>query len=142
MYSHLIRRCTGVSKRKTIEQKVDLKGSLDIAILRGALQHSGQEVRIGIISHVDQRFYILSQALKYRGEILGILRLLHSKCLSKRGFSYTGKLVASVMGTLTQSYPSENRFVNAEEWESQGTYSIYRFLTSRFHNLRLPNTTL
>jgi proteasome activator subunit 4 len=47
--------------------------------------------------------------------------MLHDKTLSKRGFSWTGKLLSSLLFTLSHTYPLENKFVNAEEWNSDGT---------------------
>lgn len=60
------------------------------------------------------------QILPYRGQLLDALQLLHEKTLSKRGFSFTGKLLYSLMETLTHTYTLENRFVNPEEWDSEG----------------------
>ena len=51
---------------------------------------------------------------------MDVLELLHKKTLSKRGFSFTGKLLYSLMETLTQTYTLENRFVNPAEWASDG----------------------
>lgn len=58
------------------------------------------------------------QILKHKNDILPLLRQLHQKTLSKRGFGWTGKLLCSILLTLTHTYPLENRFVNPDEWES------------------------
>ncbi|KAF8887958.1 hypothetical protein CPB84DRAFT_1816581 [Gymnopilus junonius] len=57
--------------------------------------------------------------LKYEEEMVSLLKLLHEKALSKRGYSWTGKLLSSLLLTLTHTYPLENKFVNPEEWESE-----------------------
>ncbi|KDR84809.1 hypothetical protein GALMADRAFT_217878 [Galerina marginata CBS 339.88] len=57
--------------------------------------------------------------LKYADEMMSLLHLLHEKALSKRGFSWTGKLLSSLFLTLTHTYPLENKFVNPEQWETQ-----------------------
>ncbi len=54
-----------------------------------------------------------------------LLHLLHEKALSKRGYSWTGKLLSSLLLTLTHTYPVENKFVNPEEWASQGDLSTH-----------------
>lgn len=51
--------------------------------------------------------------------MLPLLKDLHQKTLSKRGFSWTGKLLCSILLTLTHTYPLENRFVNPDEWASE-----------------------
>jgi proteasome activator subunit 4 len=72
----------------------------NLAILRGAVYNDGRAL------------------LKYENEFMSLLRLLQEKTLSKRGFSWSGKLLSSMLLTLTHTYPLENRFVNPEEWES------------------------
>jgi len=49
-----------------------------------------------------------------------LIHVLHQKALSKRGYSWTGKLVSSLLLTLTHTYPLENKFVNPQEWSSEG----------------------
>lgn len=49
-----------------------------------------------------------------------LLHLLHEKALSKRGYSWTGKLLSSLLLTLTHTYPVENKFVGPKEWASEG----------------------
>lgn len=65
------------------------------------------------------------QALKYKEELLDLLKYLYKKTLSKRGFSSTGKLLASTLLTLTHTYPLENKFVNPDEWNSSGRYLLF-----------------
>lgn len=65
---------------------------------------------------------LLFQILKYQREFIPLLRLLRDKTLSKRGYSWTGKLLSSLLLTLTHTYPLENKFVNPAEWNSKGTW--------------------
>jgi len=62
----------------------------------------------------------MQQVLKYKDEFLSLLKFLHAKTFTKRGFSWTGKLLSSMLLTLTHTYPLENRFVNPDEWNSKG----------------------
>ncbi|KAF9568562.1 hypothetical protein CPC08DRAFT_679680 [Agrocybe pediades] len=73
----------------------------NLAILRGTVYNDGTAV------------------LKYEEELLSLIHLLHNKALSRRGYSWTGKLLSSLLLTLTHTYPLENRFVNPTEWESE-----------------------
>ncbi|KAF9535513.1 hypothetical protein CPB83DRAFT_841889 [Crepidotus variabilis] len=73
----------------------------NLAILRGAVYNDGKAI------------------LKYEEQLMELLHLLHDKALSKRGFSWTGKLLSSLLLTITHTYPLENKFVNPEEWESE-----------------------
>ncbi|KAF9036519.1 hypothetical protein BDZ89DRAFT_1100671 [Hymenopellis radicata] len=43
-------------------------------------------------------------------EIMSLLQLLQAKTFSKRGYSWTGKMLASMLLTLTHTYPLENKF--------------------------------
>ncbi|ESK98482.1 membrane protein [Moniliophthora roreri MCA 2997] len=73
----------------------------NLAILRGTVYNDGRAV------------------LKYKDTFLSLLKLLHAKTYSKRGFSWTGKLLSSMLLTLTHTYPLENKFVNPDEWNSE-----------------------
>lgn len=64
--------------------------------------------------------YPPSQVLKYENELMSLIHLLHEKALSKRGYSWTGKLISSLLLTLTHTYPLENKFTNPDEWSSEG----------------------
>lgn len=72
-----------------------------LAILRGSVYNDGKVV------------------VKYRKRLLALLCLLHDKTRSKRGFSWTGKLISSLLLTLTHTYPLENKFVNPAAWKSE-----------------------
>ncbi|KAF8624763.1 hypothetical protein AX15_005657 [Amanita polypyramis BW_CC] len=72
----------------------------NLAILRGAVYSDGRAL------------------LKYENEFISLLQILHEKTFAKRGFSWTGKLLSSILLTLTHTYPVENRFVNPEVWRS------------------------
>ncbi|OCH96655.1 hypothetical protein OBBRIDRAFT_787227 [Obba rivulosa] len=73
----------------------------NLAILRGCMYNDGRA------------------ALPYRGLLISLFKLLHEKTLSQRGFSSSGKLIASTLLTLTHTYPLENKFVNPDEWNSE-----------------------
>ncbi|KNZ79712.1 Proteasome activator complex subunit 4 [Termitomyces sp. J132] len=70
----------------------------NLAILRGTIYNDGKSL------------------LRYKEELLSLLKLLHNKTYSKRGYSWSGKLLSSVLLTLTHTYPLENKFVNPDEW--------------------------
>jgi proteasome activator subunit 4 len=55
---------------------------------------------------------------------MSLFKLLHEKTLSKRGFSWSGKLLSSTLLTLTHTYPLENKFVNPDEWSSEGKFVL------------------
>ncbi|CDS82081.1 related to BLM10-proteasome activator subunit [Sporisorium scitamineum] len=57
--------------------------------------------------------------LEYKGDLISVLQLITDNCKSERGYSFGGKLVQKVISTLTSIYPSEQRFVNQETWESE-----------------------
>ncbi|TDL28808.1 ARM repeat-containing protein [Rickenella mellea] len=73
----------------------------NLAILRGAMYNDGTAL------------------LKYKTELMTLFRLLRDKTFSKRGFSWSGKLLSSALLTLTHTYPLENKFVNPDEWNSK-----------------------
>ena len=62
------------------------------------------------------------QILKYENELVELIQLLHDKALSKRGYSWTGKLLSSLLLTLTHTYPLENKFVDPDQWKSEGNH--------------------
>ncbi|KAL0950828.1 hypothetical protein HGRIS_007590 [Hohenbuehelia grisea] len=74
----------------------------NLAILRGTVYNDGKAI------------------LPHKEEFKSLLRLLRDKAFSKRGFSWSGKLLSSMLLTLTHTYPLENKFVNPEEWNSEG----------------------
>ena len=62
-----------------------------------------------------------SVIVKHRDALLNIVKLLSSRCFSKRAYSWTGKFLTSMLITLSHTYPLENKFVNPDEWNSEGT---------------------
>lgn len=64
------------------------------------------------------------QLLKHKDELMSLLQLLHAKTFSKRGYSWTGKMLSSMLLTLTHTYPLENKFANPSEWQSDGEPSV------------------
>ncbi|KAH7104159.1 hypothetical protein BKA62DRAFT_635182 [Auriculariales sp. MPI-PUGE-AT-0066] len=73
----------------------------NLAVLRGAMYNDGRAI------------------FKHHKELLNLIKYLHEKTLSKRGYSWTGKLLCSMLLTMTHTYPLENRFVNPDEWASE-----------------------
>ena len=67
---------------------------------------------------------------------MSLIHLLHEKALSKRGYSWTGKLISSLLLTLTHTYPLENKFTNPDEWSSEG------MLNDKYQGLRINDTIL
>lgn len=63
------------------------------------------------------------QLLKHKAEIMKLLSLLADKTFSERGYSGTGRLIQRVLSTLVGVYPLNARFVNTDEWNSEGMYS-------------------
>ncbi|KZP32253.1 hypothetical protein FIBSPDRAFT_907345 [Athelia psychrophila] len=57
--------------------------------------------------------------LKYKEEFISLFKLLMNKTYSKRGFSWAGKLLSSLLLTLSHTYPLDNKFVNPDEWDSE-----------------------
>lgn len=69
-----------------------------------------------------------SALLPYRQEILSMMTLLIDACHSERAYVLNGKFVQRVFTTLVHTYPSEQRCVNADEWDSD---------VRRYHSHRL-----
>jgi proteasome activator subunit 4 len=70
------------------------------------------------------------QLVKHKTELLDLFKLLFSKTYSKRGFSWSGKLLNTTLYTLTHTYPKESRFVDEDLWTSQGkSFSVGSFLS-------------
>ncbi|KAI0001825.1 hypothetical protein BJV77DRAFT_16959 [Russula vinacea] len=57
--------------------------------------------------------------LKHKGRFVPLFKRLRDKTFSKRGFSWSGKLLSSLLLTLTHTYPLEDKFVNLDEWDSE-----------------------
>lgn len=67
-----------------------------------------------------------SQVLPYKDDFMSLLVLLHAKTLSKRGFTFTGRVVSSLLLMATNTYPLDdmNRYVNDDEWKSPSKCNI------------------
>ncbi|KAI9462941.1 hypothetical protein F5148DRAFT_1212253 [Russula earlei] len=74
----------------------------NISILRGCFGHDGTAL------------------LKHKADIMELLSLLVDKTFSERGYSSTGRLIHRVLNTLVGVYPLNARFVNTDEWNSEG----------------------
>lgn len=77
---------------------------------------------VSIRNYLSSLLVTFGQILKYENELIELIQLLHDKAFSKRGYSWTGKLLSSLLLTLTHTYPLENKFVNPTQWESEGNY--------------------
>jgi proteasome activator subunit 4 len=51
-----------------------------------------------------------------------LLSLLVDKTFSERGYSGTGRLIHRVLSTLVGVYPLNARFVNTDDWNSEGMF--------------------
>jgi len=58
-----------------------------------------------------------------------LLSLLAEKTFSERGYSGTGRLIHRVLSTLVGVYPLNARFVNTDEWNSEGIFLHYIYLS-------------
>ncbi|PVF98837.1 hypothetical protein CPB86DRAFT_757643 [Serendipita vermifera] len=74
----------------------------NLAILRGAMVKDGRRI------------------LPYKDELKDLLRLLLDKTYSKRGYQWASRLLYSILLACTNTYPLDDRFVNADEWHSPG----------------------
>ncbi|KAF8649879.1 hypothetical protein AX16_005641 [Volvariella volvacea WC 439] len=73
----------------------------NLAMLRGAVYNDGRA------------------ALQHQESFMSILRLLHDKTFTERGYSWSGRLLSSLLLTLTLVYPLETKLVNPEEWSTE-----------------------
>ena len=78
------------------------------------------------------------QVLKYSGQFISLLKRLRDKTFSKRGFSWSGKLLSSLLLTLTHTYPLEDKFVNCDEWDSEGKDALYCHVSWLDIFIRIP----
>jgi hypothetical protein len=70
-----------------------------------------------------------------------LFKRLRDKTFSKRGFSWSGKLLSSLLLTLTHTYPLEDKFVNRDEWDSEGKLRLYSyvFLSNLYSDFRFDH---
>lgn len=96
-----------------------------MTILRGCLGYGGPAVR-----RFSHRFYvradlIILQLIKHREAILDLVETLVEKTRSERGYSSAGRLLTRVLHTLSGVYPLNCRFVNLDEWDSDGKCRLH-----------------
>jgi hypothetical protein len=60
--------------------------------------------------------------LAHKQKIIGLLKLLVEKTKGERGYYLTGHLIAAILSTLGTIYTTQERFVDADEWESPGNF--------------------
>ena len=75
-----------------------------------------------VIESFSPPILIFFQIFKYEDELVALIQLLHDEALSKRASSWTGKLLSSLLLTLTHTCPLENKFVNPDQRKSDGKY--------------------
>ena len=78
------------------------------------------------------------QVLKHKGRFIPLFKRLRDKTFSKRGFSWSGKLLSSLLLTLSHTYPLEDKFVNRDEWDSEGKLRLYSHVFFIGPLFRLP----
>lgn len=69
-------------------------------------------------------FHVVSmmgpELLNYKTEIMDILSEMISKCKTRRGYMWSGKLLRNCLKTLLDVYPKESRSVPLDEWNNEG----------------------
>jgi hypothetical protein len=60
------------------------------------------------------------EILPYKAELKDVMLLLVDKTFSKRGYQWASRLLYSIILACTNTYPLDDRFVNADEWNSPG----------------------
>jgi len=60
------------------------------------------------------------EILPYKQDFKDIITLLVDKTYSKRGYQWASRTLYSILIACTNIYPLEDRFVNADEWDSPG----------------------
>jgi proteasome activator subunit 4 len=89
----------------------------NMSILRGCFGHDGTAL------------------LKHKADIMKLLSLLANKTFSERGYSGTGRLIQRVLSTLVGVYPLNARFVNTDEWNSEGFDRDHNLLWGKLHRV-------
>lgn len=77
-----------------------------------------------------------AQLLKYRRQILDLMVLLVDKTKSERGYTSTGRLITRALHTVAETYPTNSRFVNTDEWNDPGTSLTCPYVTT-IHSLQI-----
>lgn len=63
--------------------------------------------------------------MKHKALILELLHVLVDKTKSERGYSSAGRLLTRLLHTLSGVYPLNSRFVNTDEWDSEGKFEFF-----------------
>ena len=63
--------------------------------------------------------------MKHKALILELLHVLVDKTKSERGYSSAGRLLTRLLHTLSGVYPLNSRFVNTDEWDSEGKLEFF-----------------
>ncbi|EPQ28803.1 uncharacterized protein PFL1_03606 [Pseudozyma flocculosa PF-1] len=87
--------------------------STSIPVQSDAALHWHLSVLLGATSHAGDAL------LLHRERLIEVLRLVCTSCKTERGYNFAARLVQRVVATLITIYPKEQRFVNADLWESE-----------------------
>ena len=58
--------------------------------------------------------------LKYKTELVAVIKGMLTACKGKRGYKWAGKILRNLLMTLLNIYPLEIRGVPPQEWKNQG----------------------
>ncbi|KAN0063131.1 Proteasome activator BLM10 [Thecaphora frezii] len=86
--------------------------STSIPVQSDAALHWYLSVLLGATSHAGDAL------LPHQKKLLEVMQLMSKSCKTERGYSFAARLVQRVIATLVTIYPLEQRFVNADLWES------------------------
>lgn len=75
--------------------------------------HWHLSVLIGSVSYPGKAI------LPYKDDLLDLMQLVCDYTKTERGYSFSARLVQRLLLCLVSIYPSEQRFVNADEWENE-----------------------
>ncbi|KAI9321667.1 hypothetical protein BX666DRAFT_1850314 [Dichotomocladium elegans] len=60
------------------------------------------------------------ELLKYKNDIIGVLKVMNEKCKNRKGFMWAGKLLRSALKTLLATYPYDFRSLTPSNWKDPG----------------------
>ena len=110
----------------------DMLCCTDMTILRGCLSHAGNAVRTLKLTYKHVCLICSTQLLKHKDTIIELIEILVDNTKSERGYSGTGQLITRLLHTISTVYPLNSRFVNTEEWGSEGKLACLNFACLNF----------
>ena len=87
--------------------------STSLPFASDASLHWHLSVLIGSVSYPG------TAILQYKAELLDLMDVVCTQTKTERGYSFGARLVQRLLLSLVSIYPSEQRFVNADEWNSE-----------------------